>query len=232
VKLRQKEKQITVNNGKEKLRLIPFENEVPCEALVRFELRGRKAAAFMLRRGEGESESLKFIFGFETKGIHSTLKPDQVDPIFDAIENGLKDLPPNETLTLHFGSFSSDQSRQNELSKIALKSDSPALQFLLLGEKKRVAELTRSGLRKPKFLRIYVSYTVDPTTTTSTDWIERFLAKGEGVWNKFTGTSSALREAKYEEMLDKAFTDGFIRWEQLLATKMGLQIDSMLEGDL
>ncbi|KAM3095551.1 hypothetical protein ACKFKG_13135 [Phormidesmis sp. 146-35] len=232
MKWRPKEKVKRVNNGKEKLKLLPFENEIPCEAIVRFELRGRKTAAYLLRRGGENSESFQFIFGFETKGVHTTLKPDQVDAIFDQIENGLKDLPPGEKFTIHFGSFSSDYSRQRHLSELALKTDLKPVQFLLLAEKKRIDELTRAGLRKPKFLRFYVSYTVNTATAKANDWIEKVLAKSETYWNKFAGTATAIREAKYEEILEKAFVDGFIRWEQLIATKMGLLVEPMTEQQL
>ncbi len=73
-----------------------FENEIPCEAIVKFQMRGRVAAAYLLRRGNKKDESFQFVFGFETKGVHSTLRESQVDPIFDGIESGLKDLLPGE----------------------------------------------------------------------------------------------------------------------------------------
>ncbi|MBW4444460.1 MAG: hypothetical protein KME10_25210 [Plectolyngbya sp. WJT66-NPBG17] len=232
MKLLRKQKRKKVDNGKEKLTLLPFENEIPCEAIVKFQMRGRTTAAYLLRQGGEKSENFQFVFGFQTKGIHATLKPEQIDPIFDAIENGLKDLPPGEKFTIHFGSFSSDYFRQKHLSNLAMQTDNRPLQFLLLAEKKRVSELTQAGLRKPKFLRFYVSYTVNAETAKAGDWIEKTLAKAEGYWNKFAGTEVAIQQAKYEEVLDKAFTDGFIRWEQLLATKMGLLVEPMTEHEL
>jgi hypothetical protein len=127
-----KQKSQSVDNGNEKLRLIPFENEVPCEAIVNFQMRGRTAAAYLLRKGGKKSES--FQFGFETKVVHTTLKSNQVDPIFDGIEGGLKDLLPGEKFTIHFSSFSVDETRQRQLSELVLKTNNPRLQFLLLAE--------------------------------------------------------------------------------------------------
>ncbi len=222
---RQKNK--TIDNGKEKLRLLPFENEIPCEAIVKFQLRGRTAAAYLLRRGSQKSESFQFVFGFETKGVHTTLRSGQADTIFDGIESGLKDLPPGEKFTIHFSSFSSDEVRQRQLSDLVLKTKNPRLQFLLLAEKKRISQLTQRGLRKPKSLFFYVTYSVDAKSIHANDWIEKILAQGESYWNKFAGTAGAVQEAEYEEMLDRAFTDGFMRWEQLLATKMGLLVEPM-----
>jgi hypothetical protein len=232
MKLTPKQKNQSVDNGKEKLKLVPFENEIPCEAIVKFQMRDRVAAAYLLRRGGKNSESFQFVFGFETKGVHTTLRDSQVDPIFDGIESGLKDLIPGEKFTIHFSSFSSDEARQRQISDLVVKTSNTRLQFLLLAEKKRIAQLTKRGLRKPKSLRFYVTYTLDANTINANDWIEKILAYGESYWNKFAGTAGAVQEAEYEEMMDRAFTDGFLRWEQLLATKMGLAVEPMTPEQL
>jgi hypothetical protein len=232
MKLLVKQKSKTVDNGKEKLKLLPFENEIPCEAIVKFQMRGRSTAAYLLRRGSKKSESFQFVFGFETKGVHTTLRSSQVDPIFDGIESGLKDLLPGEKFTIHFSSFSSDEARQRQLSDLVMKTTNSRLQFLLLAEKKRTAQLTKKGLRKPKSLRFYVTYTIDAATVNANDWIEKVLAYGEDYWQKFAGTAGAVQEAEYEDMMDHAFTDGFMQWEQLLSTKMGLAVEPMTEEQL
>jgi hypothetical protein len=43
----------------------------------------------LLRKGV---DNFLIQFGFECGGIHSTLRNEQIDPVFDAIESGLKDL--------------------------------------------------------------------------------------------------------------------------------------------
>lgn len=232
MKHRAREKITSTYNGLEKLKLIPIENQIPLEAIVRFELRDRKTAAYLLRKQGTQGESLQFVFGFETKGIHTTLNPDQVENIFDAIENGLKDLPAQETLTVHFGSFSSDGKAQRRLSELTLQCDSPQLQFLLLGEKQRIAQLTESGLRKPKFLQFYCSYTMDPETAKAVDWIERSLSKVQSLWDRVAGSAQIAHSLHYEAVFERAFIDGFVRWEQLLATKMNLRLTPMSEDAL
>ena len=217
------------DNGGETLKLIPFENELPCENIVRFELRDRTTAAYLLRKQGTQGESLQFVFGFETKGVHTTLQPDQVETVFDAIENGLKDLPGGEKLTIHFGSFTSDDREQRRLSELAEDCDQAPLQFLLLAEKKRIAELTASGLRKPKFLRFFCTYTVDPESADASDWIETALLKLNGAWNKVAGSKKLADQLHYEDVFERAFLDGFILWEQLLSTKMNLQVSPMDE---
>ncbi len=83
---------------------------------MKFQMRGWVAAAYLL-----------LIFGFETKGVHSTLRESQVGPIFDGIESGLKDLLPSEKFTIHFSSFSSDEQRQHQISDLAMKTSNPRL---------------------------------------------------------------------------------------------------------
>jgi hypothetical protein len=74
MKLTPKQKSQSVDNGKEKLKLLPFENEIPCEAIVKFQMRDRIAAAYLLRQGGKKNESFQFVFGFESKGVHTTLR--------------------------------------------------------------------------------------------------------------------------------------------------------------
>ena len=159
---------ITVRDGGQQRRLKAIENEFSAECLVRFQLRGRQASAFMLQSGPKGAESLRFVFGWDVKGIHTTLNPEQEEAIFDALESGLKDLPEGESLTVHMGSFASDASRQRELDQAIGQTKNTELKFLLMSEKKRIGELTwlkdgrgntsAKGLRKPKFLRIYCTY--------------------------------------------------------------------------
>ncbi len=84
-----------------------------------------------------------------------------------------------------------------------MKTTNPRLQFLLLAEKKRTEQLTKVGLRKPKSLRFYVTYTVDAATVKANDWIEKILAQSENYWHKFVGTANEIQSAEYEEMLDR-----------------------------
>ena len=59
-----------------------------------------------------------FVFGFECRGIHTTLRPEQITAIVNNIESGLKDIPYGEKITFHLSSFSSDQQRQEELAAL------------------------------------------------------------------------------------------------------------------
>lgn len=221
----------TVDNGVERKRLEPIEDSLDLQFPLHFELRGRSAGAFVLSKGAG-LKRLRFVFGFECRGIHSTLKSDQQAAVFDALENGLKDMPAGEVMTVHLSSFSSDLARQRQLTRVVEQAPSTTLQFLMQGEKQRVQELTRKGVRKPKDLKIYVTYTIDPQLQDAKDPVETQITRVRNLWNRFTGNHSEAEVARLETLFTKAFTDGFQQWEQFLANKLGLNVRPMDESEL
>lgn len=191
-------KRFATHAGGKPVDLTAMEDSLDLQFPLHFDLRGRSVGALVLGRGQA-MDRLKFVFGFECKGIHSTLKERQIETAFDALESGLKDLPPGETLTVHFGSFSSDRDRQRRLTEIASGSPSDQLKFLLYSEKARIQELTQLGIRKPKFLKLYVTYTIDPSLHGATDPIERLTKRGLTWWNKFTGQLEDLEQIRFED---------------------------------
>jgi hypothetical protein len=115
-----------VDDGQHKIRRTPIENSFNLASMLRIALSGRNIGAYILQKGTGN-----FIvqFGWECKGIHSTLCFDEIDPVFDALSAGLKDLPDNERLTIHLSSFTDDTERQKNLAKLADRAPSLANQY-------------------------------------------------------------------------------------------------------
>ncbi|MBD2198332.1 MULTISPECIES: hypothetical protein [Calothrix] len=210
-----------VDNGERKVRLTPLEDAFALVTMLQINLQGRSVGAYVLRKG---TNSFMIHFGFECAGIHSTLRTEQIDPVFDAIESGLKDLPEGERLTIHLSSFTDDSFRQQQLKNLSDRSPNKELQYLLMGERCRTQELTKLGIRKPKTLRLYCTYTVEPDTTGTSDVIEQLLSKLERSWKSFTGEINELQFLRIERLLHASFTDGFQLWEQLLSNKMGLNV--------
>lgn len=218
-----------LNNGETTVRVTPLEDEFQFVSMLRINLGGNRIGAYLLKKGEN---NYIVQFGFECKGIHSTLRAEQVEPTFDLLEAGLKDLPENERLTIHLASFTSDIDRQTDLKNLFNHAPNQELQYLLMGERARVQELTNSGVRKPKILRLYGTYTVEPDTEGTSDLIEKALAKIERNWKKFTGELHQMQYIRVEKLIYASFTDGYQLWEQLLANKMGLDIRPYNEEEL
>lgn len=211
--------------GRRKLELKPFEDELALSAIAQIKLWGWDVGAYVLSQNDSSSQQrLKYIFGFDCKGIHSGLPSDQVDKVFDNLEAGLKDLPQGERLTFHLAAFSSDKERQQQLASLVENAPSEELKFLLTGERARIQQLARRGLREPKFLRIYVSYTVEPGAHGTHDLIEKVLARGVKFWRSFKGESQQFHAKQLREVTEKAFKDGWQRWFNLLTNSMGLQV--------
>jgi hypothetical protein len=218
-----------IDDGTTKRRGNPIEDAFALVTMVRIELEGRKIGAYLLQKGEN---NFMFQFGFECKGIHSTLRAEQIDPVFDSLESGLKDFPQAEHLTIHLESFTSGRERQQQLSELSRSAPTPELQFLVQSEKARIRELTQSGLRKPKTLRLYATYTVEPDTQGSADVVEKAIAKLERFWKGFTGELEKVQFMQIERLVARAYTDGFQQWERLLSNKLGLQVRSLDDVEL
>ncbi len=207
--------------GKRIVKLTPLEDSFALVTMLQINLQGRSIGAYLLRKGV---DNFLIQFGFECGGIHSTLRSEQINPVFDAIESGLKDLPSGERLTIHLGSFTNDTSRQKQLKNLSDIAPNQELQYLLMGERCRTQQLTLQGIRQPKTLRLYCTYTVETNSTGTKDVIEKLLSKLEHSWKSFTGEINELQFIAIKRLLHASFTDGFQLWEQLLSNKMGLDI--------
>jgi hypothetical protein len=120
-----------VNNGYVTQKLTPFEDDLNLASFLQVNLNGRNVGAYVLRKGEN---NFKIIYGWECVGIHSSLTDEQIDPIFDAIESGLKDFPHNSELTVNLGSFTSDYNRQKQLASLADSAFSDELRYLIYSD--------------------------------------------------------------------------------------------------
>ncbi len=224
-------KKSVANVAGSSVRLTPFEDSLHLATMLRISLDGRDVGGYILNK-VNKKDSFCFVFGFDCRGIHTTLRPEQIDTICNNIEAGLKDIPGGEKLTFHLSSFTDETTRQQELASLVKEAASPNIKYLLMAERARVKELTKSGVRKPKFLRIYVTFTVEPDSTNTEDWIERLLAKGEKWWSNFKGELTATQHQRIETVVRSAYKQGFRRWEQVLSNKMGLDIKPMNANQL
>ncbi len=209
--------------GAQNNRFNPIEDALHLATMFRIAIHGLNVGSCILMKGD-KADRLCFVFGFECGGIHSTLRSEQLNTIFNNLEVGLKDLPANEQITFHSSSFANDELRQEELKAAIAKAPSIDSQYLLTAEKARIQELTRKGVRKPKSLRIYVTYTIEPDTAQAQDWMEKILAKGLSFWQEFTGEAEERDRIQVQTLLTQAYKDGFGRWQQILSNKMGLEI--------
>jgi hypothetical protein len=108
--------------------LTPFEDITHIAGIASISLGGRKNIGALILK---KKEDIQIRFCFDIQGIHPSLSEEQILPIFENIEGGLKELPERETLTIHIGSFTSDTFRQQELKKIEKECDLEQLTLLM-----------------------------------------------------------------------------------------------------
>lgn len=204
--------------------LTPFEDVIHLAGICDLNLGGRKGiGALILKKGE----DIQIKFCFDCLGIHPNLASEQILPIFDGIEAGLKEIPDRETLTIHLGSFTSDYARQQELKGIEQDCEIEQLKLLIRSERLRIKELTQLGIRKNKFLRLWCTYTVADDHERSHDFVESIIRKLEKGWYSFTGEIHTFNNTRIENILKNSFSDGFLQWESILSNKMKLGIRAL-----
>jgi hypothetical protein len=212
-------------------RLTPFEDALHLATMLKIALYERDIGAYLLNKNY-QKDRFCFVFGFDCRGIHTTLTTAQIDTIFNNLEVGLKDIPLNEKITFHLGSFGSDHLRQQELNQLIQKASSRDIKYLLMSERARTKELKKAGIRKVKFLRIYVTYTIEPSADQTEDWIEKLLAKLELSWLQFKGKLTEVENQQLETLVSNAYKQGFCRWEQILGNQMGLEVQALTAKEL
>lgn len=209
-------------------KLMPFQNYQNLLCLVTIKKDGREVSAYLLSEGS----QYQLVFGFETTGFHNLLHRNEVSNAATALEEGLKDIPPGEKMTFHTGCYSSDSARQQQLTQQADNCHLKPVSVLVRNEQKRVQELTLTGTRQIWNQTIFCTWTFNSQSgSKSNDPLSKFI---NGIINttqtiaaQFTGNERIYKERFYKQLLLDAFEQGYIRWELLLNTKIGLEIKPM-----
>ncbi len=219
---------ISVNLTKKKakrqvIKLDPWEDRIDYQTMVCYQKRGLEVGAYLLRKSP--KSPLCLVFGFSSQGVHSFLPTDKLQPIFQQIEAGLKDLPQKERITFHLGAYKSDKQRQAHLDQLIENAPSDELRFLLMGEKGRIRQLSKEGLREPKSVNIFVTFH-DHNRAKYQDWLDLVGMKLGEAWREFKGEKN-LAVANLERFLWRAWGDGYIHWKQILENQLGLRVMPM-----
>jgi hypothetical protein len=214
--------------GIEKLVFKPFENESALECVCRLQSPEEEIGVFLLR--EGNRFCLRF--GFRLTGIHPLMSPEQVEAVLRRLEAGLRGFPQGESLRIHFRSFANDSARQQELEELAQTATIPELQFLLFSEQRATRELTEQGLRQPKEILLFVTYTLEPGKAQTNDPIERMIAWLVEHYEALKGRKDQLEELRYHHVLTQGFKAGYLHWKQQLTIRMGLNVVPLIAEEL
>ena len=208
--------------------LFPLEGELDLVTHVDFECNGRQFGAYLLQITE---RKYRLVFGFQCDGIHPNLPWERIDPIYNRLSAGFKDLPEGEVLTIHMKSFVDNTARMQELSRTVENCQSDVLKYIIMTEQKRLQTLTDKGMRKPKSLTLFTTFTFDPEADVKDDKIEAFGKGLYKIFTKFSGAEQIAQSREFTEFL-VAGVNAFYLWEQILTNKMGLGVRALSTQEL
>lgn len=217
-------------------RLAAIENRIPCEAIIDYQVGGNSVGAYLTKEGNNASENFKIIFGFNTNGFGLNLSDAEVRRIFDNVVSTLKQLPMGERITIRLSSHSDDCDRQAYLSDLVATATHPLIALMLLGAKKRTTELKIANKRKPKSIKIFVTFTSFIQENKEYDigqmtliWLQKNF---QSLWQKFAHTEEIVEREQMDDLLRRGYDQGYVRWQQMLSVSMGLEITPMSSQDL
>ena len=203
----------------------PVEDRLQTAGILQLGVEGRDIGVEILRKG---NEQFRFVFFFQCQGIHNNLRPEQIEPTFDALANGLKDLPAGERLTVHFSSFTDPRDRLAELEEVRNQAEAKEFRFFLKGQQERCKQLARNGTRQTQSLWLYATYTVDLGGQSISSWLERAVyeiaKRWQNFWHSLAGTAEEREQAEFARLFRSVYFDGFCTWERLLTDKLGLSV--------
>lgn len=213
-------------------RVMPFQNSTDLLTIVQIEKDDRKITGYLLSKGK----DYQVIFGFKSKGIHNILQDHEAANLAKNLEEGLKDIPPQEKMTI-YTRCGSDRSEEERLETIADNCQTTPIAVLVRNKQKRIQELTNKGYRQKWEQYIFVSWTYNEKTEEAdkdlagkiTNWT---VNTAQNIAAKFTGNETYYKQNFYKQLLIKAYEKGFIPWELLLTTKTGLQVKPLNDKEL
>ncbi|MGB3204217.1 MAG: ATP-binding protein [Crinalium sp.] len=207
-------------------KFMPFQNELDLIGIVEIEKDGRKTSGFLLTSQDGSR--FQIVFGFKNQGLHDQLFRSEIVESASAIEEGMKDLMVGEKITFHLSCKSNDKDKQQELTKIADNCKLKPIAVLIRNEQVRIKKLTQKGKRQTWNAIAFCTYTADNTGEhNSRDMIGKFIDWAKDLRDKLAGTEKYHQEQFYIKLLRQAFDEGFVPWELLLNTKIGLDCTPM-----
>lgn len=212
---------ITQSQNLQKQRFMPFQNFLDLKTIVTIKKDNREVSAFLL----STKKQYQLVFAFQVQGLHNLLYRNEVQNLATQLSSGLKNIPDGEKMTFHLSCFSDESSRQQELTELADRCNLAPISILIRNEQKLIQELTESGKRQLWQQTVFCTWTVDLNSgAKSNDWLSKLIDQFIKFTNKLAGNEQLHKEMFYQDLLLKAFEHGYLSWELLLDTKMGLDI--------
>jgi hypothetical protein len=212
----------------QKLTITHMEDVFQLDRIIQFDYNGKNIGALLLKK----EENYKLVFGFKCEGVNNVLPLAKVDNVYNPLENGLKDFPEDESLTIHQKIVVDGSKRIEELQRVREQASSLELKFLLMSEEKSIMELSNNAVRKEIDLSLYASYTFTKEGKKSKDPIENYLKTIEKMWHSFSGEKEEIENQNIKNLLEEGYSQGWERWLNFLNSKLALDVETYTSQEL
>ena len=208
---------------------------LPLQATVDFEVFGEQVGALMMRRGKGLR---MFTWGWEIQGTHVYDLAQNLVSLYDAVQEGLLNIPYYLTWDIHLGGEATSHDRVVQLMELINRNKNPDLDHLLIAELSRCQQLARDNLREPKFARLYVTYKprADKQGNKTEDKIASVGKEMHGIYTELkdwiSGTKTKKAIVAVEEQFRTAFLRGYRSTSTLLTGTFGVLARPMTHEEI
>ena len=208
-------KSTKVGKGKQRRKLDPVEKDFELVCPVEVRLRGQVAGGYLLQKGS----RLRFVWRFDCRGVATYTEA--FEELVTQLQEGLRDLPEGEALTVRAGSFARDRERQAELAALEANPVPAPIRFLTRSQRSRTQRLRRAGRFNPKYLHIDTEYTLEESHAEAADGIERAIHSVFQLYQQFAGESSQAAQIELESAIRAAYNEGFLNHWEFFAGQVG-----------
>lgn len=203
-----------------------LEADMQLASIVSYEIGGKKVGAVLLVDGNSDSPNYRLSIPFRVRGVHPDLRPEEIPSVFEALAAGFREIPMQESMTIHFSSFVDQTSRQEYLTDLGQSADSDLMKMLVMSKKKKTDDLHGKGARNLQSLYVWCSYST--TEREKPNMVDKVF---QGLFNfadKATGGKSITQAESLHDFISSGYQSGYLFWQQLMAAKFGLPADPLL----
>jgi hypothetical protein len=197
-----------------------LEEDMHLATILHYKIAGRNIGAALLKTGKSNTPRYKILFPFEINGVHPDLRPEEIESVFNSLASGFREIPDQETMTIHFSSFIDETSRQNYLTDIGNSSTSDKMKMLIMSKKKKIHDLHLQGARNLQTIHVWCSYTISEKEKVS--GIDKIFQSLFGFANKAAGGSTITQSEALHDFIGTGYQSGYLFWQQSLANRFGL----------
>lgn len=214
-------------------RILGAEDSLNVAEIVDFQMEDHRFGAYQLHKRDNinNTDVYQLCFGFEVSGIHSFNSPESLEDSANNLSDGLKTAPSGESLTLRLTTESNCDQRLRQLDRLIERAPSEELKYLLRAEKERVDQLSAKGLRQPKTLRAYCTYSPSQIAQQE-DWYAKLSVHLIKIWDKCTDQVEEKIQQAFEDLYAEGYVNGFMQWQLFLEKQLGLSVTPLTADDL